>query len=133
MLHQGLLEVVKRDPRYSYEAYEFLFEALRHTQFRLGRVPPEDVSEATKGNYHVAGQELVDGYLDLAKQRFGRLARIVLHLWGVDVTDDVGELVFNLIESGMLSKTDSDCKGDFHSLCDLDDVLVNQFEIALER
>jgi uncharacterized repeat protein (TIGR04138 family) len=133
MQHQGLLEVVRRDPRYAYEAYEFLFEALRHTQHRLNRVPPEDIDEAARGDYHVAGRELVDGYLDLAKQRFGRLARVVLHLWGVDITDDIGELVFNLIESDLLSKTDSDCKSDFCGICDLDDVLVNRFEIAWER
>jgi uncharacterized repeat protein (TIGR04138 family) len=133
MQHQGLLEVARRDPRYAYEAYEFLFEALNHTQHRLNRVPPEDVDEASKGDYHVAGRELVDGFLDLAKQRFGRLARIVLHLWGVDITDDIGELVFNLIESDLLSKTDSDCKSDFQGICDLDDILVNRFEIAWER
>ncbi len=133
MQHQGLLEVANRDPRYSYEAYEFLFEALGHTQIRLNRVPPDDVAEAAKGDYHVGGHELVDGFLDLAKQRFGRLARIVLHLWGMDATDDIGELVFNLIESDLLSKTDNDCKNDFHNVCDLDDVLLNRFEIAWER
>ena len=133
MQHPGLLEVAKRDPRYCYEAYEFLFEALGHTQHRLGRVPPEDVAESARGDYHVGGHELVDGFLDLAKVRFGRLARIVLHLWGVDVTDDIGELVFNLIESDLLSKTADDCKSHFRGVCDLDDVLLNRFEIAWER
>lgn len=133
MQHQGLLEVARRDPRFAYEAYEFLFEALGHTQRMLDRVPPENIDEASKGDYHVGGRELIDGFLDLAKNRFGRLARIVLHLWGIDATADIGELVFNLIEAELLSKTESDCKTDFHEVCDLDEVLLNQFEIALER
>jgi uncharacterized repeat protein (TIGR04138 family) len=133
MQHQGILEVVRQDPRYAYEAYEFLFEALAHTQRRLDRIPPEDPERAAEGDYHVSGAELVDGFLDLARERFGRLARIVLHLWGVDQTDDVGELVFNLIDSELLSKTDKDCRADFQGLCNLDETLVDRFEIAWER
>lgn len=133
MQHQGLLEVARRDPRYVYEAYEFLFEALGHTQRMLNRVPPDDLDEASRGDYHVAGRELIEGFLDLAKSRFGRLARVVLHMWGIDVTDDIGELVFNLIDAELLSKTDNDCRSDFHDVCDLDEVLVNRFEIALDN
>lgn len=133
MQHQRLLEVARQDPRYPYEAYEFLFDALSFTQKRLDRVPPEDPEEAAQGDFHVCGAELVNGFLDLARERFGRLARVVLHLWGIDQTDDVGELVFNLIESGLLSKTDKDSRADFQGLCDLDEALLNNFEITLEN
>ena len=39
LYHPGLAEVVRQDPRYAYEAYEFLFHALNHTQKLLGREP----------------------------------------------------------------------------------------------
>lgn len=133
MLHPGLMEVARRKPRYSYEAYEFLFESLAHTQERLGRVPPENSNESPGPEYHVSGPELVAGYLDLAKSRFGRLARVVFHLWGIDSTDDIGEIVFNLIEAELLSKTDDDRKESFHGLHDLDEVLLRDFEISLEH
>ena len=42
MHYPKLDDVVRRDPRYAYEAYEFLFEALKHTQNMLGRVPPRN-------------------------------------------------------------------------------------------
>ena len=42
MHHPKLDEVVRRDPRYAYEAYEFVFAALAHTQRMLGRVPPQE-------------------------------------------------------------------------------------------
>jgi len=126
------MELARRDPRYCYEAYEFLFESLAHTQVRLGRVPPENCEEPPGPEYHVSGPELVDGFLDLAKLRFGRLARVVLHMWGINNTGDVGEIVFNLIESGLLSKNDDDRREHFRDLCDLDKVLVRDFEIVLE-
>lgn len=133
MQHPGLMAVARRDPRYTYEAYEFLFEALAHTQERLGRIPPENPVEPPGPEYHVSGPELVDGFLDLAKQRFGRLARVVLHLWGIDLSDDIGEVVFNLIDGELLSKTEGDRREDFHGLSDFDQVLVNSYEIVWER
>src|SRR5437763_454823 len=41
MHHPKLEELVRRDPRYAYEAYEFVFAALNHTLQMLERNPPE--------------------------------------------------------------------------------------------
>lgn len=132
MHHPGLMEVARRDPRYCYEAYEFLFEALGHTQERLGRCIPESPEEAAGPENHVSGPELVDGFLDLAAKRFGRMARVVLRYWGIDATDDVGEMVFNLIDGELLSKTDTDQRSDFHALRDLEQSLVAGYKIDWE-
>ena len=46
MHHPKLADLVRRDPRYAYEAYEFLFAALAHTQKMLGRQPfPETAAD----------------------------------------------------------------------------------------
>jgi uncharacterized repeat protein (TIGR04138 family) len=135
MYHQGLMEVARRDPRYAYEAYEFLFEALAHTQKRLGRVVEPtraDAPQADHDHNHVSGQELVSGVIDLARNEFGRMARVVFHLWGIDRTDDIGEIVFNLIDANLLSRTERDQREDFHNLLDLDQVLLQDYEIHLE-
>jgi len=130
------MEVVQRDPRYSYEAYEFLFQALHHTQKKLGREPPEpaegDAPPADK-RYHVSGQELMNGVRDLALREFGLMARTVLHQWGVQRTDDFGEMVFNLVEAGLMSKTDEDTRADFHAVFDLDQALVQAYNIPLDE
>ena len=127
MHHPKLDEVVRRDPRYAYEAYEFVFAALAHTQKLLGRPPlPEAGSEQ---DYHVSGPQLLEGVRDLALREFGLLARTVFHLWGIDRTDDFGEIVFNLIEAGLMSKTAEDDRLDFHDLYDLDQVLVRDYRI----
>src|SRR5207237_1147963 len=110
-------------PRYAYEAYEFLFEALKYTQQILGRVPPRDAPPDE--DYHVTGPELLEGIRALALREFGLMARTVFRMWGVDVTADFGELVFNLVEAGLMSKTDDDQRLDFAGVFDLDAALSN--------
>jgi uncharacterized repeat protein (TIGR04138 family) len=78
---------------------------------------------------HVSGQELCAGAIDLARREFGRMARVVFRVWGINRTDDIGEIVFNLIDANLLSKQDSDQRADFHGLFDLDEVLLNTYEI----
>src|SRR4051794_17267903 len=128
MFHAGIAEVVRRDPRYAYEAYEFVFAALQHTQKRLGRVPAEGTAEPGP-HHHVRGRELLEGVRDLARREFGLMARTVFHQWGIDRTDDFGEIVFNLVASGLMSKTDEDGPEDFHEIYDLDRALTDGYEI----
>src|SRR5437899_677549 len=109
MHHSGLVDVTRRDPRYAYEAYEFVFEALKYTQEKLGRLPREETSGEPGPQHHVSGPELLDGVRDLALRQFGLMARVVFRMWGIDRTDDFGEIVFNLVEAKLLSKTDHDC------------------------
>src|SRR5262245_50881876 len=130
MFHAGLAEVVQKDPRFALEAYEFLFLALNHTQRILGREPPEGETPATEAKYHVSGQELLEGVRSLALQEFGMMARTVLRQWGVNRTDDFGDMVFNLVEAGLMSKTDRDTRADFHDLYNLDEAL-RDYDIQL--
>jgi uncharacterized repeat protein (TIGR04138 family) len=132
MHHARLAEVVRRDPRYAYEAYEFVFAALSHTQQLLGRVPQEG-SESIGPQHHVKGPELLEGIRDLALREFGLMARTVFRMWGIQRTDDFGEIVFNLVESNLMSKTDEDSRTDFHNIYDLDQALVQGFRIQLDE
>jgi uncharacterized repeat protein (TIGR04138 family) len=132
MYHAGLAEVVRRDSRYVYEAYEFVFEALRHTQVLLDRVPKEG-GEEIGPRHHVKGPELLEGIRDYALQQFGLMARTVFRLWGIERTDDFGEIVFNLVEANLMSKTDEDRREDFHNVFDLDEALVRGYRIQLDE
>jgi uncharacterized repeat protein (TIGR04138 family) len=133
MYRSELAEVVRRDPRYAYEAYEFLYAALEHTQKRLGRKTPREPSAEATAQHHVSGPELLDGIRDLALREFGFMARTVFRLWGINRTDDFGEIVFNLVESNLMSKTDEDHRTDFHNIYDLDEALVRGFRIRLDE
>jgi len=69
--------------------------------------------------------------VDLAREEFGFLARTVFHQWGIHRTDDLGEVVFNLIEAGLLRKTETDHRTDFHDVFDLDRSLTEGYAIRL--
>ena len=131
MHHPKLEELVRRNPRYPCEAYEFVFAALAHTQEMLGRVPPPEGPSGQ--DYHVSGPQLLDGVRDLALREFGLMARTVFRMWGIDRTGDFGEIVFNLIEGGLMSKTDRDSRDDFRDLFDLDQALVRDYRIEVEK
>ena len=135
LYHAGLAEVARRDARYAYEAYEFLFQALHHTQKMLGREPPEEQrgQPAVESQHHVTGPELLDGVRDLALREFGRMARTVFQMWGIRGTADFGEIVFTLVEAGLMSTTSDDRREDFHNVYDLDEALVRGYHIQLDE
>ena len=130
-----LAEVVRRDARYQYEAYEFIFQGLYYTQKMLGRAPqtPGEIDPQDEAKHHVSGPELAEGIRQLALREFGLMARTVFHMWGLRRTDDFGEIVFNLIEGGLMSRTDEDTRQDFRGIYDFDEALVQGYRIQLDE
>jgi uncharacterized repeat protein (TIGR04138 family) len=126
-----LAEVASRDSRFAYESYEFVLDALAFTQKKLGRepreVPPDRKAEAV---HHVSGRELLLGIRDFALREFGLMARTVFHMWGIESTDDFGDIVFNLVEANLMSTSSQDRRGDFHAVYDLDRALVQDLRVS---
>lgn len=116
-----LAEILRRDKRYTREAYAFVSEALSFTVERTGR----------RG--HVSGEELCHGLKDLALKQFGPLARTVLDAWGIRRTEDVGEVVFNMVDVGLLRKTAEDTRADFADVFDFGAALEGVYRIRLEE
>ena len=125
-----ILELCRRPPHFAYEAYEFVSEAVSFTQQRLGRTGDD---EDAGDDRHVSGAELLRGVCDLAVVTFGMMAPVVFKQWGVRTTDHVGRMVFDLIEVGLLSKSDRDTPEDFHDLFDLRQALAEGFELTLDE
>lgn len=95
-----------RESRYDERAYLFVLAALELVQQRL----PE--------RRHLSGRELAQGCRDLAIQRYGVLARTVLEHWGIRSTMDIGEIVFALVDTGLLMSQPQDTKEDFAEVFD---------------
>ena len=103
-------DLVRGDPRYTAEAYQFTFEALDFTMMRSGR-------HRRKGpERHLTVNELLDGVRDYAISQYGPLARVVLETIGIYSTEDVGEVVFNLVDQGLLNKQDDDDRAQFEGV-----------------
>ena len=62
---------------------------------------------------------------------FGPLAGRVWRAWGVRDTLDWGQIVFLLVENGMLNRQDSDSVEDFRAGFDFDEVFVRQYRVSL--
>jgi uncharacterized repeat protein (TIGR04138 family) len=133
MYQARLAEVLRRDPRYAYEAYEFVFDALNHTQKSLGRQPQDEAAADAGPQNHVTGPELLEGVRDLALHEFGLMARTVFRVWGINRTADIGEIVFNLVEENLMSKTESDSRTDFEAVYDLDTALTQGYRIRFDE
>lgn len=117
---EALSLIQLRDARYHPEAYEFLREALDLT-LRIYEKPP------TGPGRHVAGRELLEGFRQLALKEFGPMSSRVMTHWGLRRTEDVGDLVFNLVEAGVLGKTDRDQRSDFAKGYDFDTAFADPF------
>ena len=100
-------KIHRQDPRYKAESYEFVMQALFFTQKQLNR----------KG--HVSAQELLDGIKEFALEQFGPMSHTVLEHWGIKSTDDLGNIVFNMVQNGLLRKTEDDNLEDFKGVYDL--------------
>ena len=118
---QKLAQILLRDDRYSREAYKFVQEGLEFTVQRRGK----------RG--HVTGTELLTGLRDLARERFGLMARTVLNQWGVKSTSDFGEIVFNLVDEQIMSKQDSDTREDFANVYDFEEAFDRDTQIQIEE
>lgn len=97
-----------KDPRFEREAYLFVREALDFTQKLIAK-------NARGRMRHVSGGELLDGIRQYSLEQFGPMAITVLDFWGIRACRDFGEIVFNMVEFGLLAKTDQDSLADFEA------------------
>lgn len=96
------------DGRYRREAYGFVVAALEAVVCAL----PAD-RRADPQRRHLSGQELLRGVAALARREFGPLAPAVFEEWGLRTGEDVGAIVFQLVERGQLSARPEDSAEDF--------------------
>ncbi len=117
---ESILRICRRDGRYAPQAYYFVFDALDYTIQRMHKMR------------HVTGRELLEGVRLYATENFGFLARSVLEEWGVCSTEDLGNIVFNLVEGELLSRTETDTRADFVDVFDFDDAFDQSFRKSLQ-
>jgi len=97
----------KSDPRYARGAYYFLRKAL---DFSISELRKQGKLESTK---HLTGQQLLEGIRLFALEQYGPMTLSVFNHWGIKNCRDFGNIVFNLVDSEVLGKTEEDCPEDF--------------------
>ncbi len=118
-LADGIVERIRAvDSRYDDRAHLFVLAALEYCQQRR------------KKRGHISGDELAWACRDLAHDQFGLLSRTVLSYWGIDSTDDIGRVVFILIEVGLLMPNEGDSIQDFKSVYDFEEAFEEEYPWA---
>jgi uncharacterized repeat protein (TIGR04138 family) len=104
---EGIMDQIRlREQRFDERAYLFVLSSLEHCQGRLTE------------RRHISGPELAHACRELALQRFGVMSRLVLDHWGVRTTGDIGDIVFTLVELGLLVSQAQDSRDDFLGVFD---------------
>lgn len=117
---QSIHSILKREKRFAPHAYFFLKEAL---DFTLKRVAEKNGGQSR----HVSGPELLEGFRDHALEQFGPMASTLMNEWGVRQCQDVGDMVFHLIDEQVFGRQDSDRREDFAEIFDFNEALVRPF------
>ena len=114
-------DIYERDIRYREDAYIFVMEALAFTQKKY---------KCTK---HVKGEEMLQGMKELLLNKFGPMTLTVLKHWGINNTEDFGNIVFNLVENRVLSKTEDDNIEEFRDGYDFGEVFESGYRKQLAK
>ncbi|GHT19111.1 hypothetical protein FACS1894189_7730 [Planctomycetales bacterium] len=133
--NDSFIELLKRDRRYQEAAYAFVYEVLEYAQnvLHLGanevseplprEICDEEPGETDSGR-HISGVDLCYAAREYAVLQYGLLAGTVLAAMGIRKTDDIGEIVYNLIGIGQMRKTPQDRKEDFNNVFDLEQAFL---------
>ncbi len=117
-----VVDLIRReDSRYGKKAYFFVRKALDFTISRAEEEEPE------RGTRHVRGPELLAGIRDYALEQFGPMALTLLEDWNIRNCRDFGEIVFQLVDYGVLGKTEDDSIEDFADGYDFEEAFLGPF------
>ena len=105
-----------RGGQYHERAYLFVLATIEFLQNRI------------EVRRHVSGPELAWACRDFAQQQFGLLAQGVLTHWGIPRTEDIGRIVFTLVEVGLLVTQPGDTESDFEGVYQFADVFGDSYE-----
>lgn len=114
-------KITSSDCRYKQDAYAFVMEALSYTQKKY------------KSSRHVSGEQMLEGIKDLLLKKFGPMTITVLEYWGIKSTEDIGNIVFSLVENNVLTKTEEDCIDSFQNGYDFNEVFHHGYRTQLYK
>ena len=117
--YEEVEEICRQDKRYKPDAYEFILQGLSFTQGQL------------KQPGHLSGRQLALGLRDFAVTQYGALAKTVLRYWGITETQDIGNIVFNMIEKKLFAKTAEDKIDDFKQVYDFEAAFKNVLQESI--
>ncbi len=115
-MKKELEKIAEEDGRFSPRAMKFVYYGLGYTAKNTIARPD-----------HISGKTLCVGLKQLAIEKWGMLAMLVLNSWGVRTTKDFGEIVYMMIKHQWMSAQPGDTIDDFDNIYDFKAVFKEQF------
>ncbi len=101
-LDEKIATIVADDGRYPADAYHFISHAVIITASQEGRA-----------SRHVSALEVLRGLQVVARESFGAFAAQVLKEWNISGPEDIGIIIFQLVDAKILSSSKNDSQADF--------------------
>ena len=107
-------DIVAKDSRYHARAYALLADVVRYLSGDCGR--------------HVTGEEVLDEFKERALDLFGPMTYTVLTEWGVHCTEDIGEMMFNLVDARRIARGEHDTQDSFVGGYDFKETFLDPYQ-----
>lgn len=116
---EAVNNILRKHDEYAAEAYDFLRQAMDSSMRRFNK---------EENHRHLSAEELYMGVCALALEEYGPMARSVLQYWGIKDGEDIGNIVFYLIEGGVFGKQEDDSIEQFYRLPKLGVLLDSPYQ-----
>jgi len=107
-------DIVSRDARFDARAYALLLDVVSYLSTREKR--------------HVSGEEVLDEFKERALDQYGPMTYTVLTEWGLSCTEDIGEMMFNLVEAHRVGRDDEDSAEAFAGGYDFKETFLGPYQ-----
>lgn len=108
-------DITARDGRYAARAYALLMDVVHYLSKEHGG--------------HMTGEEVLEEFRERALDQYGPMTYTVLTEWGVERTEDIGEMMFNLTEAGRIRKDEDDTPESFVGGYDFKEAFLGPYSI----
>lgn len=123
---EAIRQIREKDQRYAPQAYELVRHSLDHAQKLVHGEPKKGKALV---NRHVTGPQLVEGFRQYVLETYGPMSYHLLQHWGLRKTDDIGNIVFSIIATGLFGQSEEDTLEDFAGVFDFKEAFLRPFEV----
>lgn len=107
-------DIIAKDPRYQPNAYAFVMNVLNYLTNESGK--------------SCSGKQILEEFRHYAHQQYGPLVFHVMCEWGLKSCADIGEIMYNLVESKRIKRADNDNADDFAFGYDFEEEFLEPYE-----
>jgi len=112
-------DIIRRDDRYDARAYALLADVIKY----LSR----EGADGASGERHFGSEEILEEFKERALDQYGPMTYAVLTAWGLSRTEDIGEMMENLVESRRIGRDEGDSIESFAGAYDFTEVFLGPF------